>query len=179
MPKIPYAEEGQEEKDASPVYANIKKGFGMVPNVVKLLGHSGPATQAMGALLDAYFNKLSLSPRVREMAYLTVARANGCSYCQGHHVPMAKAAGLSDEEIGLLGPGGFDSPRFPEAERAVVRFAYETTKQVAASDAAIQALKRSYTAKEIAELAFVAASGNFIQRIGKNLGAELEMAPAK
>ncbi|MBI5246220.1 MAG: hypothetical protein HY923_03500 [Elusimicrobia bacterium] len=41
------------------------------------------------------------------------------------------------------------------------------------------ALKRNFSPKEIAELAFVVAAGNFIQRIGKNLGAELEMAPAR
>ncbi len=179
MPKIPYAQEGKEAAEATPVYANLKKGFGMVPNVVKLLGHSGPATQAMGALLDTYFNKLSLTPRVREIAYLTVARANGCSYCQGHHVPMAKTAGLTDKEIDLLGPEGFDATELPQAERAIVRFAYETTKQVAAEDETIEKLKKHFSSQEVAELAFVAAAGNFIQRIGKNLGAELEMAPAK
>jgi AhpD family alkylhydroperoxidase len=178
MPRTTYAHEGQEAPEATPVYENIKKGFGMVPNVVKLLGHSGPATQAMGALLDVYFGKLSLTPRIREIAYLTVARANGCSYCQGHHVPMAKAAGLSDGQIARLGPDGFDSPEFLEAERAVIRFAYETTKQVAASDAALEAVQKSFSPKEVAELAFVAAAGNFIQRIGKNLGAELELPAA-
>ncbi|MDX6770177.1 MAG: carboxymuconolactone decarboxylase family protein [Elusimicrobiota bacterium] len=179
MPRTTYAHEGQEAPEATPVYQNLKKGFGMVPNVVKLLGHSGPATQALGAVLDVYFNKLSLAPRVREIAYLTVARANGCAYCQGHHVPMGKAAGLTDAQIAQLGPEGFESPEFVEAERAVIRFAYETTKQVAASDAALDGLKKAYSAKEIAELTFVAAAGNFIQRVGKNLGAELEMAPAR
>lgn len=38
----------------------------------------------------------------------------------------------------------------------------------------IAALEAHYDNREIAEIAFVAASGNFIQRIGKNLGAELE-----
>lgn len=178
MPRTAYAHEGQEEPEATPVYQNLKKGFGMVPNVVKLLGHSGPATQAMGALLNAYFNKLTLTTRLREIAYLTVARANGCAYCQGHHVPMGKAAGLGDSQIALLGPEGFESSLFSEAERAAIRFAYETTKQVAAGDSSIMALQKYFSAKEVAELAFVVAAGNFIQRIGKNLGAELETAPA-
>lgn len=175
MPRIPYAHEGQESAQATAVYKDIKKGFGMVPNVVKLLGHSGPATQALGAVLDAYFKGLSLAPAIREAAYLTVARANGCAYCQGHHVPMARQAGLSDAQIAVLGPEGFESALLSEPQRAAVRFAYETTKQVAASDAALDAVKKHFSVKEVAELAFVAAAGNFIQRIGKNLGAELEM----
>ncbi len=173
MPRIPYAQEGQEAAGAKPVYAALKQSFGMVPNLVKVVGHSGPATQGLGALLDAYF-KLSLAPRVREIAYLTVARHNGCAYCQGHHVPLAKKAGLSQEQIDLLGEAGFASDKLTEAERAVVRFAFETSRSVAASDAAIEALKSHFSVVEVAEIAFVVAAANFNQRIGRNLGAELE-----
>lgn len=174
MPRIPYAEAGQEAEGAKPVYDQMKQGMGLVPNVVKLLGHSGPATQAMGANLDVYFNQLSLSPKLREIAYLTVARLNGCAYCQGHHVPAAKQAGLSDKQIEQLGESGFSSGDFTPAEQAVIRFAFETTRDVKASDAAMDAVKAHYDNKEIAEIAFVVAAGNFIQRIGKNLGVELE-----
>lgn len=174
MPRIPYAQEGREAAGAKPVYEGLKKSFGMVPNLVKLVGHSGPATQGLGALLDVYFTKLSLPARVREIAYLTVARHNGCAYCQGHHVPLAKQAGLSQDQIDLLGEAGFGSEKLTEAERAVVRFAYETSHNVVASDEAIEALKRHFNVPEVVEIAFVVAAGNFIQRIGRNFGAELE-----
>ena len=175
MPKITYAHEGTEAEGATEVYAKLTSGFGMVPNVVKLLGHSGPATQAMGAILDVYFNSLSITPRIREIAYLTVARFNACSYCIGHHTMFGKQAGLSDEEMALLGEQGMQSPKFPEMERAVIRFALETTRDVAASDKAVIALTRAFPLSQVAEIAFVVAAGNFIQRIGKNFGAELEM----
>lgn len=175
MPRIPYAQDGQEAAGAKPVYEMMKKGFGMVPNVVKLIGHSGPATQGLGAILNTYFKELTLEPRIKETAYLTVARANQCNYCQGHHVPAAKRAGLTDEQIALLGEEGFASEKLSDAERAVVRFAYETTKSVAASDEAVEALKTHFSLAQVAEIAFVVAAGNFIQRIGKNFGAEFEM----
>jgi len=142
--------------------------------VVKLLGHSGPATQGMGTLLDVYFNQLSLDAKTREITYLTVARYNGCAYCQGHHVPAGKQAGLTDAQIEQLDESGFDSGDFTEAERAVIRFAYETTRDVKASDAALDALKAHFSNEQIAEITYVVATGNFIQRVGKNLGVELE-----
>ena len=73
MPRIPYAETGTEAEGATAVYAQLEAEFGFVPNLLKVLGHSGPATQAMGAVLDNLFHHLSLTPRIREMAYLTVA----------------------------------------------------------------------------------------------------------
>ena len=175
MPRIAYAHEGTEAEGAKMVYANLKAEFSMVPNVVKLLGHSGPATQAMGAVLDMYFNHLALDARIREIAYLTVARFNECPYCIGHHTMFAQKAGLSEVEIALLGEAGLNSPQFTKDEQAVIRFALETTKNVRASDEAISVLQEAFTLPQIAEIAFVVAAGNFIQRIGKNFDAELEM----
>lgn len=175
MPRLPYAEEGQEADGAIAVYDQLKQGMGLVPNLVKLVGHSGPVAQALGTNLDVYFNQLSIGAKLRETAYLTVARFNGCAYCQGHHVPAGKQAGLTDAQIEQLDESGFDSDDFTPAEQAVIRFAFETTRDVKASNGAVDALKEHYSNQEIAEIAFVVAAGNFIQRIGKNFGADLEM----
>ncbi len=91
---------------------------------------------------------------------------------------MGKASGLSDGQISLLGLEGFDSPQLSESDRAVLKFAHETTKEVSASDEAIESLKKHFSTKEIVEITFVVAAANFIQRVGKNLGVELEAVPA-
>jgi len=90
MPRIPYAEKGTEAQGATAVYTKLETEFGFVPNLLKVLGHSGPSTQAMGAVLDNLFHHLSIAPRIREMAYLTVAKHNQCTYCVGHHTFFAK-----------------------------------------------------------------------------------------
>lgn len=178
MPRIPYAEKGTEAEGATPVYAQLETEFGFVPNLLKMLGHSGPATQAMGAVLDNLFHHLSLTPRIREMAYLTVAKYNECAYCVGHHSFFAKQTGMTDEEIGLLGESGLTSAGFSEGEKAVIRFALETTKNVAASDDAHAELKKAFHLNQVVEIAFVVATANFIQRIGKNFDVELELPKA-
>ncbi|MCA1778906.1 MAG: carboxymuconolactone decarboxylase family protein [Xanthomonadaceae bacterium] len=174
MPRIQYAQEGQEAAGATEVYKQFKEGLGMVPNVVKLLGHSGAATQALGTILNIYYQQLGIDAKTREIAYLTVARFNDCDYCQGHHVPAGKQAGLTDDQIDQLGENGFDSSDFSAGERAIIRFAFETSRDVEASDEALEALKANYSLEQIAEIVFVVAAANFIQRVGKNLGAELE-----
>ncbi len=174
MPRIAYAEPGQEARDATAVYDQLKEDMGIVPNLAKLLGHSGPATRGMGALLETYFKQLSLEPKIREIAYLTAARFNECGYCQGHHEPLAKKTGLTEGQINQLDESGFDSPDFNDAEKAVIRFAFETSRDVKASEPAVEDLKRHYSLTQIAEIAFVVAMANFVQRIGKNFGAELE-----
>jgi AhpD family alkylhydroperoxidase len=177
MPRIPYAEKGTEAENATVVYAQLEAEFGFVPNLLKVLGHSGPATQAMGAVLDNLFHHLSIAPRIREIAYLTVARHNQCTYCIGHHSFFAKQAGMTDEELALLGESGVSSTHFSESEQGVIRFALETTKNVAASDEALAELRKAFPLSQVVEIAFVVATANFIQRIGKNFVVELERPP--
>ena len=84
---------------------------------------------------------------------------------------------MTDEEIALLGESGLSSAQFLESEQAVIRFALETTKNVSASNEAITELQKAFPLNQIVEIAFVVAAANFIQRIGKNLGVELERPP--
>jgi len=176
MPRIPYSEPGSEHDEATPVYQEIEKSMGRVPNLLKLVGHSGAATRGLGTLLRIHFGELSIPARIRELAYLTAARHNGCDYCQAHHEPLARQAGLSKDQIAQLGPAGIaeDDAELSEEERAVARFSWETSRDVRASDEAVEALKRHFGPAEIAEIAFVVASANFIQRIGRNLDVEVE-----
>ena len=81
---------------------------------------------------------------------------------------------MTDEEITLLGESGVTSSHFSEGEQAVIRFALETTKNVSASDEALAGLRKNFPLNQVVEIAFVVATGNFIQRIGKNFGVELE-----
>ena len=44
----------------------------------------------------------ALDPKTREMIYIAVSVANGCSYCVHSHTASARAKGMSDEEHGEL-----------------------------------------------------------------------------
>lgn len=84
---------------------------------------------------------------------------------------------MTDEEIALLGGSGLSNSEFSEGEKAVIRFALETTKNVIASDDAHTELQKAFPVHHVVEIAFVVATANFIQRIGKNFGIELEHLP--
>ncbi len=44
----------------------------------------------------------ALDQKTREMIYIAVSTANGCSYCVHSHTAAARAQGMSDEEYGEL-----------------------------------------------------------------------------
>lgn len=44
----------------------------------------------------------ALDPKIREMIYIAVSAANGCSYCVHSHTAAARAKGMTGEEHGEL-----------------------------------------------------------------------------
>ena len=174
MPRTLYATPGTEAPGATPVYEGLKAQMGMVPNVVQLLGHSGPAANGLAGVLDTLFNQLEVDPKLRELAYLVVAKTNQWPYCTGHHTMFASQAGWSDDEIVRIGPGAGTDTIFGPKGQAVAQFAEEVTRNVTASDEAVAAITEQLSPTEVADITFTVAAANLVQRIGKNLGAELE-----
>ncbi len=75
----------------------------------------------------------------------------------------------------LIGEAGISSDKFTIAERSVMKYALETTKNVKAEADTVAELQKHFTPTQIIEIAFAVPAGNFIQRIGKNFEIELEM----
>lgn len=173
-PRIAYIETEQASKNIQQYYEKAEKALGSVPNVVKLLGHSEGAVAGLADVLSAYFTKLTISNRLREIAYLTATNVNDCDYCSAHHRKLALEAGLEEDQLNLLNDKGVNSDVFDEVDQAIIRFALETTREVEASDEAFEALKEHLDEQQISEIVFVVASANFIQRIGKNLKVTME-----
>ena len=69
---------------AKPMLAAVKQSLGVVPNLMKLVGHSPAALEGYLALNGA-LNKGKLDAKLRERIALAVAEYNGCDYCLSVH----------------------------------------------------------------------------------------------
>lgn len=141
MSRINVLTEEQTPEAARPMLAGLKKAFGKVPNVFKVLAHS-PAT------LNTYlhFNQAnegsSLTARQRETVALAVSQYNACEYCTAVHSLMGAKAGLSTEELHSAREGSLDAyavfTREVTASRGQVSDAVlDTARSAGLSDAAI------------------------------------------
>ena len=78
------------------IFDNLKKGFGMVPNLFATFAHSETALATYLAFQNA---KSSISGKAREVVYLVVSQVNECEYCLAAHTMVGKMSGFSDEQI--------------------------------------------------------------------------------
>jgi len=94
-----------------PLLEAVKKQFGVVPNLFRLVANSPATLEAYLGLVSA-LNKGELPPATRERIALAVAEINGCSYCLSAHTYLGKnLAKLDDAEITANRNGASNDPQ--------------------------------------------------------------------
>ncbi|KAI1658109.1 AhpD-like protein [Daldinia decipiens] len=153
--------------------------------------HSPAVADGWNSFLGAVRTRTSLDDRAREIAICRVAVCNGAWYEWGHHAPLARAAGVSEEGMGVVGRdvlvveeggdgdgdgdgdlGAREERSRKEAERAglgerewaVLRYADEMTRNVKVSDEVFGALRRVCSEREVVEVTATVAAYNCVSR---------------
>jgi uncharacterized peroxidase-related enzyme len=89
----------QSSPASKPLLDAVHKQLGVVPNLMKLIGHSPAALEGYLALNGA-LGKGVLDAKLRERIALAVAEFNGCEYCLAAHTYLGRnVAKLDDAEI--------------------------------------------------------------------------------
>ena len=128
---IPTVEQSLEA--SKPLLAAVHKQLGVVPNLMKLVGHSPAALEGYLSLNGA-LAKGKLDAKLRERIALAVAEYNGCDYCLSAHDYLGRnVAKLSGNEIDAARDFHSEDPRAD----AALRFARHVTElrgRVSAAD---------------------------------------------
>jgi 4-carboxymuconolactone decarboxylase len=109
-----------------------------------------------GALLT----RLELDPVLRELAILQVARLVDSQYEWVQHDPIARAVGVSAEQIAAVEAGRDDDPAFDRDEALVLRVTRAAVTQGAAEEPDVLELARLLGPRQVVELLLVV--GNYL-----------------
>ncbi len=109
---------------------------------------------------------------------LTVGRLADAQYEFVHHWNLARRVGIPREKLEAL--ADFEkSPLFNDEERAVMRYAVETTTNVRVTDQTWNALKNFFDTRRLMELVQNVAFYNMVVRVLVPCGVELEPGTIK
>ena len=121
------------------------------------------------------FRTGNLDPKLRELVILRTATLRGSSYELFHHLPAAKMAGLSDEEISAITsthPSGLD-----EKHSVLVQLVDDCSKLGNVSDSTFEKASKIFSTSEIAEATLLAGLYGMIACFLKTMGVELDPKP--
>ncbi len=90
--------------EALAVFEDIRavRGTDFINNFWRALAHDPALLKATWERLKVVMAPGALDPLVKEMLYVAVSTANGCSYCVHSHTAAAKAKGMDDAMYGEL-----------------------------------------------------------------------------
>lgn len=102
----------QASSEVRAVFSDIRKtrGTDFINNFWRALANDPANLKATWNEIKSTMGAGTIDVEVKEMVYIAVSTANGCSYCVHSHTAAAKAKGMSDEQhaelmqiIGLAG----------------------------------------------------------------------------
>lgn len=135
MQRIPYP-------DVSKLPESVQKTLAAVPlNVVRICAHASlPLFEAQGQIGRAVATPEVLEPRLRETVILRVAYLSGSDYELHHHVPLGRAAGLTEAELAHIARG--DHAALEPRLGAVARFTDEVVTRLSPADETLAQLRQ-------------------------------------
>jgi 4-carboxymuconolactone decarboxylase len=135
-----------------------------------MLLHSPEFADGWNSMLGAVRGESTLPPDVRELAILRVAARNGAEFEWVAHAPLAKQAGLGDEQIAAIavrgggGSGGGGAMLSP-AQWAALGYADAMTMHVTVPEEIFQAVRTHFDDRQILELTVTVAAYNMVSRV--------------
>ena len=121
------------------------------------------------------FRTGNLEAKLRELVILRMATLRGSSYELMHHLPAAKMAGWSEQEISAITstqPTGLE-----ERYSIAIQFVDDCSKLGKASDSIFEKASKVFSAPEIAEVALLAGFYEMLACFLKTMGVELDQHP--
>jgi 4-carboxymuconolactone decarboxylase len=168
MPRIPYP-------DVSALPEMVQKMLAGTPlNVVRIGAHASPVLfEAQGRLGWAIANPEVLDPRLRETVILRVAHLSNSAYELHHHLPLGRAAGLTEAELSAIARQ--DYAGMDELRAAAARFTDEVVTQLSPSDATLARLRELASDQVVINIVLAIGCYMSIARLVAVTGIELDL----
>jgi alkylhydroperoxidase family enzyme len=173
MARVPYLTRQDATAETAPLWDRLEAERKMpTANIFMALAN---APVQLDAFLT-YANSLraaDLSPKLRELAILTVGYATRSAYEVAHHQSHGLKAGLTEAQLAAVAHFE-DSDEFDDAQISVMQLARESTVRVQVSDQTWGRARAHLTDEEMVALTLTIAWYNSGVRVMGLLGIELE-----
>ena len=148
-------------------------GDGPVLNIFRTLAHHPKLLKRWLVFGNHVLAKSTLPPRERELAILRVGWLCRAEYEWSQHVGIAKASGVSDEEIARVARGP-DAEGWSGSDRALLRAVDELHSGSFVCDDTWAALSSHYDARQLIDLVFTVGQYHMVSMALNTLGVQLE-----
>lgn len=173
MARVSYVEAADATGDAQKVLQGMEERGTEILNLFRALGHSQSALRNFMRLGNSLLTHGTLPPKLRELAVLRVSQVSKADYEWAHHVPIALAAGVSQEQIDAMSAWE-GSSSFDDVERAVIGYAESAATAIVVPDEIFREARKHLSEEEIVELTVAVGYWGMVARVLVALEVDVE-----
>lgn len=170
MARLPYPNEEQLPAETRTLLERLPVRL----NVFRMMAHAPTCFPGWLRLGTAILSDLELSPQLRELIILLVARELGCQYEWIQHVPLARAVGLDEEHVRAVEAGETASPAFDPRQQLLLQATREWLAGAKCSQETWQALQVHFRPREIVEAMIVTGFYAMLARVLESCEVDLD-----
>lgn len=153
-------------------YFLSRRQLGRVITPLKVIYARAPRLGLLGArIVRTVETGLTLEPELRLLVTTQSSLLNGCTFCADLHRAQAVQERIGLDKFRALTEFR-TSPLFTDRERAVLAYTEEATLQRRVSDATFEALRAQANEREIVEITWLNAIGNYFNLLAVPLQIE-------
>ena len=161
--------------DDSQLSPEIRATLAALPplNVFRMMANAPASFQPLINFAMSLLLQSELDARKREIAVLRVAHVTRSAYEWTQHVVVAKATGVTEDEIGKIAVDG-PVTALDQEGNLLCRVADEISRDVRLSDGALEAIVARYGNRQASELIVCCAYFNMLSRFLESTRVPLE-----
>ncbi len=164
MARVRLIGKDQASPEVKELYEKMEANGARIINLYRALAHNARVMRNHLQLGNTLLSKTALSPKLRELAILRIAKLAGSEYEWTQHYPVALEAGVTREQADVLSRWQ-ESGLFNKEESAVLQYTDEVAQQVAVTDETFETLKQFLDEQRIVELTISIGYWGMIARI--------------
>jgi alkylhydroperoxidase family enzyme len=155
------------------LFQRIEDNGARVLNLYRVVANSPQVTRDLIKLGNSLISKTELSPKLRELAIMRIARLYDCEYEWAQHRPVALDCGVRRNQLNAI-DSWKESDAFTDEERAVLRYVDEVSQKVKVEDRTFGALRQHLSERNIVELTLVIGWWGMLARFLVPLEVEID-----
>jgi uncharacterized peroxidase-related enzyme len=173
MSRVKTVQEGQAPAEVEEMYNRIQKNGAKVINLYRILAYNTHVMRDFIRLGSSLLTKTELSPKLRELAILRIAKLTGSEYEWVQHYPIALEAGVGPEQAKAIAYWN-RSKNFSDMERAVLRYTDEVAQNAKVKDETFNALQQHLNNRNIVELTVSIGYWGMVARLLEALKVDID-----
>jgi len=173
MARVKLIQKEQAPPEIKELFQQIEDNGARIINFYKVLASSPHVARNVIRLGNSLIGRTTLSPKLRELTIMRIAKLCDCEYEWVQHTPVALQSGVSRAQLDAIGSWK-ESNNFDEEERAILQYVDEVAQTVKVADATFEALNRYLDEQSIVELTLAIGWWGMLARLFVPLEVEVD-----